>query len=167
MRTKRTAGFSLVEMLGAVTILAVALLGVISTIVTVMSLNEDTRGRTLALTSAQRMMEQVQSNVHHEIPTLFASPNDTFDVPGLTPQDGSSTVGSIAVDATDAGLYVVTITVAWKGKTGNRSFSLARRLVDERGGLAWGAEPKSKWVTADDASEEAAPSSAAGSGGKK
>jgi len=131
-----------------------------------MRLNEDTRSQTIALTSGKRMMEEVQSGTHSELAGKWAAPNDTFPVVGLTPQDGAAQVGTvtITVDPANDDFLDVDVRIAWKSKTGNRSFQVSRKLVDERGGLSWG-DTGVKFNNADSPGEEATPSSAAGSGG--
>lgn len=96
------AGFSVVELCLAGTVLMVGLLGTLGTISTVNKLCEANRESTLAYQGARTMMERLQSepfsgvlasynlDLEDDLDGLGTGPGPSFAVPGLTAQAGDA-----------------------------------------------------------------------------
>lgn len=96
------AGFSLIELLVATTVLVLGMLGAIGTLTTVNGLGESNRESILASQAARSMIESLQAEAFEDVFERFnADPGDDpggaatapgpgFDVPGLTPQAGDA-----------------------------------------------------------------------------
>ncbi len=115
------SGFTLLEVLVASVILAVAILGMISAILYIHRLNQSARENELAVQGGQQMVEEVIACPLDQVETSYGG--YTFDVSGLSPRsdDPDGKVGSIEVDGSDLALVQVTVQIEWTGIYGDRS----------------------------------------------
>jgi prepilin-type N-terminal cleavage/methylation domain-containing protein len=79
VRVVNQAGFSFVELLIAVSILAFSLATLIAFFINVVALNEASRNITTALSHAQYVLEDIRNAAFINIPTQIDSPNSTWD----------------------------------------------------------------------------------------
>jgi prepilin-type N-terminal cleavage/methylation domain-containing protein len=113
LRSTYNKGFSLMELIIAMSIMAIALLGLLATYISCFELAEIARNTTYALNSAQRMMEEIRD---HNFSDIFNDYNNTtFTVDGIPSGDSN---GLVEVDNTNPDLLTVTITVCWRQKSG-------------------------------------------------
>lgn len=109
-RAPRRAGFTLLEVIVALSVLLVALMAMTSTTVVVHSVDNLDRERRLAVAALTQAIERVQARSSASInadggwaPAVLeayeagGNPGPTFDVQGLTPWDGEAAVGTVQV----------------------------------------------------------------------
>lgn len=109
-------GFTLVEVMIAVTILAVASGGLIAAFTGCFTVNEGARNSTIAINGAQKKMEEIRN---YDFDDIYSDYNGaTFEVAGLHEEGSENKEGSIVVDNTNSNLLKVTVTVCWKQKDG-------------------------------------------------
>jgi len=126
---KRKRGLTLVELMIALAIIAIALFGILSMIVQMMAIREATRESELAKEWVQKKIEEVKSRPFSDLRTVaytpaggsvytaaFANP----DVPTQLPNGA----GVLMVDYTNANLYEIVASVNWKGRLGPGTYSM-------------------------------------------
>jgi len=112
-RYDTSEGFSLVEMLLVVGILAVVITGLMRLFIHCSVLSEMSGNKTLVLGEAQATMEEIRDHDYNSIVTdysLGGDPGNTFD---LTHLNGK---GIIYIDSTNADLLEIKIVVSWENK---------------------------------------------------
>jgi prepilin-type N-terminal cleavage/methylation domain-containing protein len=109
---RKNKGFTLLELMFAAAVIVVTLAGLLSTYVTCLELNETAKNTNLALSIAQRVMEEIRS-------TTFTSIFSTYNGYGFTVSGMASNAsyGYVTVNNTNATLLNVTIGVCWKEKS--------------------------------------------------
>ena len=116
-------GFTLVEVLIAVGILAVVIMGLLQLFVYCSNLAEAAGNTTLAINEAQNKMEEIRNHDFNAIAIDYASggtPGDTF---ALTSLNGTGAVTTSQVGGSSE-LLQIQVDVAWQSKNG-RSLSTA------------------------------------------
>jgi len=128
-------GFTIVEAMIAIAVLAVAAFSALTTLTSSSALDEDLKGRSVALRAAITQMESVMAYDYSDdignLVTFFTQPaNSTFNVDGLAaPAAGAQ--GAIVLDTTDPDRILVTVTVRWSTKTGAaRALSLQHVMTE-------------------------------------
>ncbi len=121
-------GLSLVELMFALGIIAVALMGIMSMILTSSQNKERMRELMVAKEAAALKIEEIKSQQFAQITTLYASPNNLFNVAGLS--DPSNTAGGqrgrgeIRILTTNPNLLDITVAINWSGAAKNGSYSM-------------------------------------------
>lgn len=106
-------GFALIEVVIAMGIMTVALLGVFAAYVSCFELAETARNTTYAVNSAQKKIEEIRD---HNFLGIFNDYNNTvFTVDGIAAGNSN---GLVEVDNTDSNLLVVTVTACWRQRSG-------------------------------------------------
>ena len=116
-------GFTLVEVLIAVGILAVVIVGLLQLFVYCSTLAEAAGNTTLAINEAQNKMEEIRNHDFNAIAVDYASggtPGNTF---ALTSLNGTGTITTSQVGGSYE-LLQIQVDVAWQNKNG-RNFSTA------------------------------------------
>lgn len=116
-------GFTLVEVLIAVGILALVIVGLLQLFVYCTTLAEAAGNTTLAVNEAQNKMEEIRNHDFNSIATDYASggtPGNTFT---LTSLNGTGTITTSMAGGSTA-LLQMQIAVSWQNKNG-RNFSTA------------------------------------------
>ncbi len=128
------AGFSLVEVMIASAVCAVALAGTISAMGHLAQVDDVTHDRDLAMAEIVRQVERCQqyrvSDLHDQIDN---DPGYWFDVRSLDPPEGRQQCGRIEVPATstrDDATLPLTVTVVWLSKLGQNQMSQTYTHVD-------------------------------------
>jgi Tfp pilus assembly protein PilV len=133
---KSEAGTSIVEVMIAITVIAVGALTALSTLTGASALDEDIKERSVALRAALSKMESIAAyDYSDQITNLTThwttSPNSTFAVEGLAAAGGGAAQGTIAFDTTDALRIRATVTVNWVTRNGApRALSLPRTFTE-------------------------------------
>ncbi|MBI4616580.1 MAG: prepilin-type N-terminal cleavage/methylation domain-containing protein [Planctomycetes bacterium] len=124
------SGFSMIELIMASIVLAIALMGTLSAIFAIHRMDQAARENELATQGATEMMEEVFSS---NLSSVFSTYNNyPFDVKGLSEQeaDPDNRVGLVTVDNTNPSLISVSIEVAWRGVSGNRRIQFDSKMAD-------------------------------------
>jgi prepilin-type N-terminal cleavage/methylation domain-containing protein len=143
MKARRTeSGLSLLELIIALSVIAIAMFGVLSMVLHSMQTRETMRELQIAKEAVSTKIEEIKS---HPMQLPTASPADansvwnfytnaanaTFPVAGLTDSRLATTdktaLGTIKIDATNPYLYEVMVTVRWVGRKG--ATELTRRSM--------------------------------------
>ena len=107
---KNNSGLTLLELMIAAAVLIIAISGLLATFTGLLSLNENSRNLTLAMTACQDKMEEIRNS---DFDTLYTSYNGTgFEPAGFPASDAE---GNIYIDNTDPELLKVCVSVSWKG----------------------------------------------------
>ena len=108
-RAPRTGGFSLVEILLGLTVIAIAIVGTVGSITSSAVLGDSNRETTIAYQGAQRVLEEMRAMPFAEVLSLYnadpaddpglpgSAPGASFAVPGLDvrPDDADGFVGRV------------------------------------------------------------------------
>lgn len=127
IRPVRERGLSLLEVTASITMLAVAVIGLMAAIAATSHLDQQSKERLLAVNAAREVLDTVRAQPYRVIGT-----NDSkiFDVVGLQPMPGQSLPGRITVNTLAANLVEVVVTIEWKGLVG-RGRLIFRTLVTD------------------------------------
>ncbi len=120
-RERQPHGFSIIEVLIALTVLTVGVLGVIGTFPAMLDLNATSWGSAQATTLGLQKLEDIVS-AGTFIPTV-----STQDAPATLPSCTRTWIGS-ADPSGNANIQFVTVTVQWKEKGRNRSVAVSTYL---------------------------------------
>lgn len=116
LASKRLRGFTLLELMLAVTILIVAITGLLASYVLCFNLAETARNMTLATTAIQFKLEEIRDHSFGDITADFD--NTTFTVSGFA---ANQATGAIYVESISTDILRVTVSVCWRQR-GNRIF---------------------------------------------
>lgn len=131
-------GFSLLELMVAVAILAVAITGVVAALMEAGRLEENTRERRTSRNAVDRQIASLEAldrgNFGQEMIDYIEGQNGfdrhaEFEVENLEPAPGETTVGSITYDDTDVmtdNILVVTVRTRWDGVMGEQNLHVTR-----------------------------------------
>lgn len=123
-------GFSLIEMMVALAILAVALFSVMGLIIHTSTFKQFQRELTLAKQAAASKHEEISAvagSSFAQVTTDYGptGPNRTFNISALSNTKNVPTkrgLGTITIDATNSRLLDITVLVQWQGVRGQSSF---------------------------------------------
>lgn len=129
-------GFTLIETMIAITVLAVAAFSALTTLTGSSKLDETLRERSIALRAAMTKMESIQAYDYADHITNLTSywsqvANSTFTVEGLRNPAGNGPHGSITFNTADPLRIKVTVTVSWRTRFGEaRTVSLPATMTE-------------------------------------
>lgn len=124
-------GFSLVEVLVSVGILAVAIIGLLQVFIYCSILADSAENVTTALGEAQSKMEEIRNHEFTDIAVDYASggtPGDTFSLSGL---DGTGTI-TVSDFGGSAEILQLQIDIDWQNKDGRSQTVTLSSLIAER-----------------------------------
>jgi len=136
-----SSGFSLVELMIALFIIAISLFAILSMVVHTMSIRQSTREAEMAKEWVTGKVEEVRSRTFTTLQTVlppntaaaFGSATAPSAVANFytaayagsaTPSELNNAVGTLKVDYTNATLVEIVATINWKARVGNGSYSL-------------------------------------------
>ncbi|MFH0877203.1 MAG: hypothetical protein V1863_03155 [Candidatus Omnitrophota bacterium] len=126
---KAKSGFTFLELLITSGVIIIALTGLLATYITCYELNETSKNSNLALTEAQRVMEEIFNTDFLSVPGVYNG--FTFAVSGLP---AGNSVGRVTVDnSTNPDLLNVTVGVCWR----QRDSRIIGECVDSSGILTF------------------------------
>jgi prepilin-type N-terminal cleavage/methylation domain-containing protein len=126
---RENAAFTLPEVLIAVMILAIALVGMMRLFIYCSALAKTSKGITLALAEAQNKLEEVRNHPYALISADYASggtPGDTFTLSQV------SGTGAIAIDNSNPLLLDIDIVVTWQDDNGRTLTSTLSTFLAKR-----------------------------------
>ncbi len=113
-------GFSIVELVIAIAILATALMGIVSLYIQTVALSELNREMQIASFAAQQKLEEIRGISFELLPVSYPAFTPVrFDIPGLEPLPPDTRTGTVIVDYTNPDLLTVTAQVRWRGIRGD------------------------------------------------
>ena len=129
---KSETGFTLVELMIAMTVLSIAMIGLLTAFMSVGPLSDVMWDDTVIFNALRGRLESIRSYNYADIMTNFDG--TTFDIPDVEPVAAGTPVGSTEVTAPDppndpARMIEVRVTAHWKAITGPRTESIALRMV--------------------------------------
>ncbi len=123
-------GLTLVELMFALAIIAIALFAILSVIVQTMTMREAAREQELAKEWVQQKIEEVKSRPFSDLNGVAYKPagggtkfTATFAAPDV-PTKLVNGAGVLTVDYSNVNLYEIVASVNWKGSNGNGSYSM-------------------------------------------
>jgi type IV pilus assembly protein PilV len=128
MAREHENGFTLLEVLIAIAILSIGLLGMASLTIGIINGNRSSNEVTTATTLAQEQMERIRRAGYKHMPTTNTSTTENYDeIPGY-PQYKRKT--ETEIDTPCPGMKTVTVTTCWKNhKQVERSVELKTILA--------------------------------------
>lgn len=129
VKKKKNQGISLLELMIAMAVIAIALLQLVNVIIHTINTKQSTEELAKAKEAASSMIEQIRATTYDSIVTNFQ--NTTFSVEGLTLGTGgagTSPTGSVTIDDSNANLLDVRVAVTWTSKSTNRTYE-TRALI--------------------------------------
>lgn len=112
MTKNNNSGFTLLELMIAVSVLIIALSGLLAVFTGIMSLNENARRITLAVTAAQDKLEEIRNS---SFSTLYTTYNGTrFDPNGFPAAEAE---GNVFIDNANPDLLKVYVNVSWRERS--------------------------------------------------
>jgi prepilin-type N-terminal cleavage/methylation domain-containing protein len=130
------SGMTLVEVMLAITVLAVGAFSALSTLTNAMALDEELKERATAMRAAMTKIESIvaydyNNNINNLVSYWNQAANKDFAVEGLKGQNGLATQGSITIDTTDQARIRFTVTIRWETRKGQqRSLALPITLTE-------------------------------------
>lgn len=124
-------GFTLIEILVAVFLLVVALLGVISTTVIVIQSNSLSKAMTTATTLARDRMEQLKNTGYAALAggTDYATMDSTVQATS-TADSIYTRIWTVMVDSPATGMKTITVTIRWNWRGALRNVSLTTIVTE-------------------------------------
>ena len=121
---KPSGGFTLVEVMVAMAVLTVALLGFVAAMIRAVDVSRGSLANQLAMNSAQHVAESIKATAFDEVYDTYST--HAFDVAGLDPADGDadSLPGRVVVDDANPDLLSIQVIVEWRGLLGARDYFL-------------------------------------------
>jgi prepilin-type N-terminal cleavage/methylation domain-containing protein len=135
-RSEREGGFTVVESMIAIAVLAIAAFAALTTLTRSSSLDETLKERSLALRAAMSKMESIAAyDYSDDITNLVTywsqSANKAFVVEGLRAPAGTANHGAITINNADPLRIVFTVTISWLTRDGQaRTLSLSETLTE-------------------------------------
>lgn len=109
-------GYTLVEVAFWLAILAVAMLGLASALVSTHRMRAAASERALAASAAERVLETIKVADFDAVPALYGQ-GYVFSVSGLVPPPGGP-AGAVYLDGANPELLRISVEVRWRGITG-------------------------------------------------
>ncbi|MBI2900013.1 MAG: prepilin-type N-terminal cleavage/methylation domain-containing protein [Planctomycetes bacterium] len=129
MRHRR--GVSLLEVMIALAVIAIALLGIVAVYLKTADVKEANREAQIAKTAATRRFEQIRTTAMTNFNAVLATyQSSTFSVPGLNHAGTADKqgLGTVMIDPTNANLLDVRILIVWQGVRADSRYELRSLL---------------------------------------
>lgn len=132
----RRDGFTMLELMVALGLLAFGLLGVTAGQIMAMKLSSSSRDHTLAMYLAEQQMETLQASSGADVKALAGTPNDPANPIDPDPGDGVEMAfvrrRIIEADQPEAGVIRITIEVDWVNSLGNTQTARVQSFKADR-----------------------------------
>jgi prepilin-type N-terminal cleavage/methylation domain-containing protein len=130
------SGMTLVEVMLAITVLAVGAFSALSTLTSAMALDEELKERGVAMRAAMTKIESIvaydyNNNINNLVTYWNQGANNAFTVEGLKAQNGAPNHGGVTVDVSDPSRIRFTVTIRWQTRHNQaRTLSLPVTLTE-------------------------------------
>jgi prepilin-type N-terminal cleavage/methylation domain-containing protein len=119
-------GVSLVELMIALAVIAIALLGIVGVLLHTISVKESNREQQLAKTAATRQLETIRTAAKTNFDQISITFNNlTFPVSELA----NNGTGTVTVDSTNPDLLELRILIQWNGVRPNSRYEIRSLLT--------------------------------------
>ena len=132
MVRSRRAGVSLLELMIALSVIAIALLGIVGVLLQTLSVKEANREQQSAKTAATRRLEIVRTAAQSDFATVAATyAGSTFSVPDLSNLATADKrgLGTVLIDSSNPNLLDVRILITWAGVRGDSRYEVRSMLT--------------------------------------
>ncbi|MFN0059684.1 MAG: hypothetical protein ACKVX7_14600 [Planctomycetota bacterium] len=120
-------GFTIIELVTALSILTVIVVGLAAGIASTMRANSSVQEMDIAREAVRAQLETIIASDYAAIPAFDSA---TFTAAPLTPITGEATVGSVSVDSTNPALLLITVIARWSGILGDNTVEMSTLLAD-------------------------------------
>ncbi|HLY08032.1 MAG TPA: type II secretion system protein [Planctomycetota bacterium] len=128
-------GFSLLELMIAMSVIAIALFSILGMITQMMAMRDLARENELAKEWVQRRLEEVKSTAFAQVPTTYPAGTtgayvgsfsaSTLPVDKATPPQLANAAGLLSVNYNNnANLYEIVATITWKARKGTGTYAM-------------------------------------------
>lgn len=127
---RRAAGFTLIELMFAIAVIAIALFAISSMVLQSVALREAGRESETAREWVQKKIEEVKSRSFAELKTTAYAPAGGSNLYSTTfagstvPSGLNGAVGIMTIDYSNSKLYEIVVRIDWKGTRGKSTYSL-------------------------------------------
>ena len=131
-RRTRSGGISMIELMFALAILAVALLGIVGVLLQAIGTKDADREQQIAKTAATRQLEVIRTAAQTNYDTVVTTyANTSFDVAGLSNLSNQSKLGlgTVVIDSSNSDLLDLTVAIAWTGIRGDSRYEIRTLLT--------------------------------------
>jgi prepilin-type N-terminal cleavage/methylation domain-containing protein len=126
-------GFTLLELMVAVAILLLVIIGLLATFVSCMLLNQANNNLVIATNDAQYVLEQIRGEAYSEIKGYMRDFNPNVIPNSFPPSYGRDIkIVSDPVDIETTKLASITVTITWNERQREKSFSLTTKILKTR-----------------------------------
>lgn len=128
-RFRSQAGFTLVEIIIAMAIIVIGVMGLMSTYIYMSTSSAAADETTVAMNAARAKIDEISGMTFSDVIATYQNRVVTFDVPGLMPKPAGQATG--AVVGTLPTVLEITVTINWTGVTGARTAKYATRMTSK------------------------------------
>lgn len=124
-------GVTIVELMFALGIIAIALLGIVGVLLHALSTKDADREQQIAKTAATRKLEEIRTAATANYDAVAAQyANSTFDVADLSNLSNATKLGlgTVFIDSSNANLLDIRILIGWTGVRGDSRYEI-RSLI--------------------------------------
>ncbi len=127
-----TRGVSLVELMIALAVIAIALLGIVGVFLNTLSVKEANREQQIAKTAATRRLEEIRTAAQTDFGTVATTyANTTFSISELSnPATADKRgLGTVLIDSSNSNLLDVRVLITWAGVRGDSRYEVRSLLT--------------------------------------
>lgn len=112
-------GFTLIEVLVALSVVAVAVVGLLGMVVMATGQDENAADQNAAMDAAMSLISEIRQTPFHQVYSKYK--DHAFPVEGLNPWPGDpdGLPGRVVIDASDPDLLDIQVIVEWSGQSGS------------------------------------------------